>query len=117
MTDIKKVLADLQMTYLKNLPDKIESLRNALQKHDVRTLEDDFHKLKGTGKTYGLPEISQVAQMLEHLCADQPGLAAKAVPLAIELLLEIHKCRTGGKPYPLEQAQQYQEILRLLKAA
>ncbi|MCE3011123.1 MAG: Hpt domain-containing protein [Proteobacteria bacterium] len=61
------VLKELKAEYLLSLPQKIQELSFWTNQEDYKALEDAYHKLKGTGKTYGFPEISVLAEQMEHL--------------------------------------------------
>ena len=96
------LLNDLRKTYLAALPDRIALIESLLEKHQYPLVETEFHKLKGTGKTYGLPEISQVGEVTERLCENGTTTADESVPTALKLLKKIFAARTAGQPVSLE---------------
>ncbi len=67
-----QMLLELKEDYLKALPKKIAKINQLIGEEKWNELHDEFHKLKGTGKTYGFPQISQVCQILENLSALRP---------------------------------------------
>ncbi len=63
-----QLLESLKKDYAKSFPEKIEKLRQLTLAKEWKSLEVEYHKLKGNGKTYGFPEISQMAEQMENLC-------------------------------------------------
>lgn len=64
---LSELLSELKADYLGKLPEKILVLKSHHQSKKWIELEEEFHKLKGTGKTYGFPDISVVCEKLEFL--------------------------------------------------
>jgi HPt (histidine-containing phosphotransfer) domain-containing protein len=64
---LSELLSELKTDYLVKLPEKISVLKAHFHSHKWPELEEEFHKLKGTGKTYGFPDISVVCEKLELL--------------------------------------------------
>jgi len=69
---LQDVLAELQRNYIASMPGKITVLDGLWRAGELDKLRTEYHKLKGTGKTYGLPEVTQVGEALERLC-DAPA--------------------------------------------
>ena len=80
--------------------------------HDLR---EAFHKLKGTGRTYGMPEVSELAALVEEICSDRPQHAVGATGHALSLLEAIHAARMSGNNFDLENDPRFQEIRKLLQ--
>jgi HPt (histidine-containing phosphotransfer) domain-containing protein len=99
MNDFEKMMADLKREYIAGLPQKILDIQTHLSMNDSATLRDDFHKLKGTGKTYGIPEISELGEAVEKICLKKPENIPSVVPVAIELLRKIHSARLAGQAF------------------
>ncbi|MBK9294381.1 MAG: Hpt domain-containing protein [Oligoflexia bacterium] len=53
-------LDDLQIIYMQSLKEKIELLDKALVEKDLQKVISLFHKMAGSGKTYGFNEISEL---------------------------------------------------------
>ncbi len=67
------LMKELQESYLKQLPARAEELDNHLKEKNWKDLKNEFHKIKGSGGTYGLPELSKIAQEAElHLNKKTP---------------------------------------------
>ncbi|MBT4763020.1 MAG: Hpt domain-containing protein [Bdellovibrionaceae bacterium] len=66
--DFQNMLDELKKEYLADLPKKIEQLENLMLDANLEIIEDEFHKLKGTGKTYGVPEVTDICAIAEESC-------------------------------------------------
>jgi HPt (histidine-containing phosphotransfer) domain-containing protein len=72
---------DLQRVYLSELPKALADLRRDIEAFrrgdDVTSaLKTGFHRLAGSGGSYGFPEISEIARVAEHLVGSSPPPAA-----------------------------------------
>lgn len=106
----EKMMEELKRDYVDSLPQKIKEIEMHLSANDSVTLRDDFHKLKGTGKTYGLPEVTELGAAIEMICINTPGEIPKVLPLAVNLLREIHRCRNENKPFSLTDNSEFLAI-------
>lgn len=97
------MMKQLRQDYIENLPAKIEEIQTRLDATHIEQLREDFHKLKGTGKTYGFPEISQLAEVVEDICITRPDRAVEAAAEATKVLTSIYRQR---------QAQQCPDLLK-----
>lgn len=61
-----ELLAELKADYLSILPERIANLEKLLKEKNWKQMHIEFHKLKGTGKTYGFPEVSTICEKLEE---------------------------------------------------
>jgi len=99
---IQDVLAELRKTYIEALPGRADTIERMWSDRRYSDVETEFHKLKGTGKTYGIPEISQVGEITERLCECGTTSAEESVPAALKLLRKIYDARSKGLPWSLE---------------
>lgn len=113
MTKFDELMKNLRVEYLESLPSKLNELETSLQSRNLESLREDFHKLKGTGKTYGFPEISELGEMIERLLIEQPQSFAQIVPEAIEILKDIHKERLASRSFDLLSDGRFNEIRAL----
>ena len=60
------LLGNLKQKYIEDLPVKIKCLNQSLQDEDQEKLVEIFHKLKGTGKTYGISQVTDVCHLGEQ---------------------------------------------------
>lgn len=108
---MEEILKGLQQDYLKALPDKIADIRKQIEAGAVETLENSFHKLKGTGKTYGIPEISELAAAVENICHDQPKKAPKAAATAVLILEDIRSARVANSAFTLDGDPRFRRLV------
>lgn len=108
-----EMLKSLQQDYLASIPAKIADLEQCLANSDTNALREAFHKLKGTGKTYGLPEISDLGAAVEKICIERPHAAISAATLAVALMQEIHRARISQAIFQLETDARMQQLLKL----
>jgi HPt (histidine-containing phosphotransfer) domain-containing protein len=60
------VLDQLRAGYVKSLPDKLKIIATAVAARDFTTIIRLGHQLKGSGLSYGFPEISEFGVRLEE---------------------------------------------------
>ena len=80
-------IADLVEKFKRSLPDSIQQIKQALQSDDAEQLSFVAHTLKGLGGSFGYPEITRIAKILETNAKDYDMEQARRV--AGEL---IHYC-------------------------
>src|SRR5215207_6432043 len=80
MTDpLDDAMLELQREYLAEFPERIEELRadiaafRAARPDAAASLKTRFHRLAGSGGSYGFPEISVVAREMEQWIATKPA--------------------------------------------
>lgn len=105
--NLDDLMKELRADYIASLPQKIAAIEDHFKAKNVPLLRDDFHKLKGTGKTYGLPEISYLGEHLEKICLERPNEISKAVPLALQILNEIYEARKSNRGYSLNVLERF----------
>lgn len=111
-----EMMAELRRDYLNSMPAKISDIKEHAQKGEAEKLRDDFHKLKGTGKTYGIPEISELGEAMEKLCLSDPQAAMNVARQAAGLLESIATTRSNNnQQFTLSASQEFQTILARLK--
>lgn len=107
------MMKQLKEEYISSLPEKIFEIEARVNAGSVTELREDFHKLKGTGKTYGLPEISQLAEVVEKICTHQPDKAVEVSKTAVDLLKRIHHHRQSSEVYKLLENENFHKICQL----
>jgi HPt (histidine-containing phosphotransfer) domain-containing protein len=112
-----ELMLELKRDYLKSMPQKFEIIGQALQAGDVALLREEFHKLKGTGKTYGIPEISELCAVIEQLCVNRSPHALADSKVALQILSEIHKTRINEKEFSINADSRFSEIQKHLQSA
>jgi HPt (histidine-containing phosphotransfer) domain-containing protein len=71
----------LREGYIASLPGRLETMRAALCGDDRATLQQEAHRLAGTGLSYGLPQLTAWGREVERKCKSGAELAALAVDL------------------------------------
>jgi diguanylate cyclase (GGDEF)-like protein len=105
---LQQELARLAEAYLSNLPQKLDELARALREvegcrgEQLVLPQRMAHSLAGSGATFGLPNISVLAQKIEHHLMDlrERGAVLDAAVLAT-LLQTIEEMRAEAKPAKL----------------
>jgi HPt (histidine-containing phosphotransfer) domain-containing protein len=100
---LSMVLNELKADYLKKLPTKIVNLRALTEAQNWEGLEDEYHKLKGTGKTYGFPEISTICEKLEFLVQQKHHQKPELFQGANDLLEKMHQGYVDQKPVQIHE--------------
>jgi HPt (histidine-containing phosphotransfer) domain-containing protein len=113
MDDFQKILDELRAAYLASMPEKRDVIVAAWKVNDIKALRAEYHKLKGTGKTYGLEALSILGAKLELLCEQRPATLAEAVPLSLSIFDAIRATGLAGEAFSLERAPGW-ERLRVL---
>jgi HPt (histidine-containing phosphotransfer) domain-containing protein len=111
----EELLKTLRTEYLASLPEKIKIIEEQIKTGAVKELRDSFHKLKGTGKTYGMPEISDLCEVTEAVCIQNPQRGSIAALESLPLMRDILKAHQAGQVFALEQDARFQSLRKLLQ--
>jgi HPt (histidine-containing phosphotransfer) domain-containing protein len=86
-----KAWAQLAGMYLQDLPHQFESIRQALESNDFKTIKQLCHRIKGTAGTYHLNSIFKSASALEQLAnkGDADGISNALEQISIRIKQEI----------------------------
>lgn len=107
------MMEQLKQEYIESLPEKIQTIEGHINSQCSDSLKEDFHKLKGTGKTYGLPEISTLAASVESICVNNPERSVEAAVQALPILQDIHQSRMTDKSHDIGSDERFIEIRRV----
>ncbi len=66
MTGLDTVLKSLREPYAKELPDKINHIRELCDNRQLEGLRQAAQKPRGSGRSYGFPEVSDISERLEE---------------------------------------------------
>jgi HPt (histidine-containing phosphotransfer) domain-containing protein len=113
MSELKEVLSTLKKEYLEALPVKLKKIKELTQAKELDLLREEYHKLKGTGKTYGFPEISIVCAKLEALLQNTKTVETKNLVQAAELLEKMYQKYLKNEALDLNQDKFARELLAL----
>ena len=112
---IQDILAGLQKTYLASMPEKITLIETLFNSNELEKLETEYHKLKGTGRTYGLPEFTQLGATLERICQSESSSLKEAVPLSLTLMKRMRDARVqDGSSLSLDNEPDFQLLMKML---
>lgn len=110
---LSDLLSELKAEYLIKLPEKILALRQFTEQQSWQNVEAEFHKLKGTGRTYGYPDISVLCERLEFLAQHKDTQLPVLFHQAIDLLTRMLKAYEKGEPYNLSADATMKTILKM----
>ena len=96
-------LIELQREYLAEFPERLEELRTdiaafrALRPEAAASLKTRFHRLAGSGGSYGFPEISVVAREMEQWMGTKPAPGeAPRLDAAVDRLAALFRQAQAG---------------------
>lgn len=112
---LQNLLAELQKEYLDSLPEKIKSISELINTQQLELVETEFHKLKGTGRTYGVPEISRVGELGERSCWITDSKRDDAISQALKLLAKVHDSRSKGEEFQIEDDEACKALISLVE--
>lgn len=108
----QNIMIELRAEYLKTFPEKIVMMRYNLSKNHIKELELEFHKMKGTGATYGIPEISVIGERMEACCVSHPQLLKVFVPTICNIIELIIESRNQNLEFNLSEFKDYQDLVK-----
>lgn len=109
------VLAELKKTYIEALPARAKMIEQLHSNKQYVEIEVEFHKLKGTGKTYGIPEVSTIGEIAERLCETGGPLADDAIVSALRALHKVTASRLKGAALDLTTDPDFKQLSELAK--
>ncbi|MGZ3723603.1 MAG: Hpt domain-containing protein [Bdellovibrionales bacterium] len=110
----EEMMKSLQREYLSSIPEKIKVIEGQILTSDTSNLRESFHKLKGTGRTYGLPEVSELGAIVELICIEHPVNSVKAGEIAAAILRDVYKTRSAGAVFEFAQDARVSDLQKLL---
>jgi HPt (histidine-containing phosphotransfer) domain-containing protein len=113
--DMKDIMKELQDEYIRTLPEKIKSLEAHFQKLEYDKVTDAFHKIKGSGMTYGVPELSAIGATLETICQKHPQQMGWAVAKSYYLMQQVYTYRLSGRAYAPEKNEDFKRMLAIVE--
>ncbi len=80
------MMRDLRQGYLTALAGRIALLQRLSEKLNWDAIREEYHKIKGTGTTYGFPDLTRLCETMEELCRDKDRRRPEHLHAALELL-------------------------------
>ena len=108
--ELSDLFSELKKEYLDSFEDKFQSLTRYWQTGDRVNLQNEFHKIKGTGTTYGVQEATDVATLMEELCCQDSAQLGLYVLLALELLQKICAEHREGRTLDLAREKHFTRL-------
>ncbi|MGE3760105.1 MAG: Hpt domain-containing protein [Pseudobdellovibrionaceae bacterium] len=106
------LLQKMKEEYLEVLPIRIELLKKLTKEKNWEQLEVEFHKLKGTGKTYGFPSVSILCAVFEIVASKQNPANEGDITQAILGLEKILASELAGKTFEIESDLELQKLMK-----
>ena len=109
----KEMMAELRTEYLEAFQQKFQTINDFFDQKDWYSIELEYHKLKGTGSTYGVPEVTQLCEQLERVCREKKQIERIVVDQSIELLTAIREKYLNDKEFDLSSNATFLSIKNL----
>jgi HPt (histidine-containing phosphotransfer) domain-containing protein len=111
--NLNHLFAELKTEYMESFPAKLKAIEKLWQEKNRRAIEDEFHKMKGTGTTYGVEDVSNLAEVMEALCYQGHEKLGFGVLLAMEILNKICAKHTKNIPYDLSRDKLFKALRQM----
>ena len=108
--DFNAMMAELQKEYLAELPNIISKLKKVTAENNGEEVHRIFHQLKGSGKTYGFDEITELCKIMEE--RSMGNTIPEQTTEAIELLELILSKRSNNEAVHLNQESSYIKLIQ-----
>lgn len=111
---LDELLKQLKNEYVESLPERLDGIEKLSQTEPLpwKELETEFHKLKGTGKTYGFPEVSELSALLEISCSQKEK--PEAIGYYVKIMRKLVEDEKTQKCVDLTDNQDYEKLKSLL---
>lgn len=109
-SNYNEIMAELQKEYLASFDEKFRLLKKCFQDQDWNGLELEYHKLKGTGATYGVPEVTDLCRIMESICQKTGSLNNEQLNSSILLLSKIKDKYTKKTDFQLSDQPEFIKI-------
>ncbi len=106
----EEMLKKLKTEYITNLPSKAEELQFLVDNKDFEELENFFHKLKGSGKSYGVSEVTTYGEYFENLLKSNKALTDAQMTGALTLLEKIVESRQQDSEFDILSSEEFQTL-------
>jgi HPt (histidine-containing phosphotransfer) domain-containing protein len=101
-TELNTLFAELKAEYIDTFEEKIAQIEKFWQQYNAQQLESEYHKIKGTGSTYGVKEATQVAEVMEDLCHQSSKQLGLCVLVSLGLFRKIRNQYKNSAPFELK---------------
>jgi chemotaxis protein histidine kinase CheA len=111
--ELNELFSELKTEYLETFPEKIVAIEKLWQAKNKRALEDEYHKMKGTGTTYGVEEVSRIAELMEDMCYQGHPQLGFGVLMSIELFQRVREHSISNTTYELDKDNVFKALRKL----
>jgi HPt (histidine-containing phosphotransfer) domain-containing protein len=87
-SDSNAMLRDLRDAYRRSLALKLTQLGEALAARNLEALNRLGHQMKGSGRSYGFPDVSDIGARIEEAAGDRRVVALEAMLLELKDLIQ-----------------------------
>ena len=101
--ELSTLFAELKAEYIETFAEKIEQIEKLWQQYNRKDIEMEFHKIKGTGATYGVKEATQVAEVMEDICHQGSAQLGTCILFSLEILKKIRAQYKEGAAYEISK--------------
>jgi HPt (histidine-containing phosphotransfer) domain-containing protein len=82
--DVQSVITELRGAYLRSLSQRLPALRSAAAARDFKLVLMHAHQMKGSGRSYGFPEVSDIAARIEEAGQGHQGSVLESLLIDLE---------------------------------
>jgi HPt (histidine-containing phosphotransfer) domain-containing protein len=86
--DVQSVVTELRGAYLRSLSQRLQVLRNAAVARDFELVLMHAHQMKGSGGSYGFPEVSDIAARIEEASQGHQGSVLESLLVELECVAQ-----------------------------
>lgn len=108
---LEELLQQLRQEYLLSFPEKLNALQQAITHRDYTEIERLTHQLKGTGKTYGFQEITELATPIEQSARQKEIKCIDWSQKAVEILKQWVAAHQSKESFDLKQDPGYIKLI------
>ncbi len=87
-SDSNPVLRELRGAYCRSLAAKLTQLSEALTDRNLAIMNRLGHQMKGSGRSYGFPDVSELGARIEEAAGDRRVVALEAMLLELQDLIQ-----------------------------
>ena len=108
---IAEIIAELSVEYVDAIPGVVDKIEVLSTQKNIPLIREEFHKLRGTGNTYGLDEITILGQTMERICLEfDEDQVVQFLPAANRVLNKIYSARKERERYAIENDGDYNHL-------
>jgi HPt (histidine-containing phosphotransfer) domain-containing protein len=101
--ELNSLFAELKAEYIDTFEEKIFVIEKFWQEYNTQQLENEYHKIKGTGSTYGVKEATDVAEVMEDLCHQSSEQLGVCILISLGLFRKIRDQYKNAAPFDLSK--------------